>query len=235
MSSSALKRIPDWIWLSLIPVFGAAAIAYAGYTTKTSRWLQIGGGATAVCLLAAIFGQTWLIYLAVPIQFALAMNIKNAYLIKTAPKGKILPSDRETAKLIAEIKGKVDINKCSKDELVYRLGLPIVYANNIESILNSGIMFLHIEDLNKLAEVPEQLCDTIEPMVMFNYYETGAVDANDWQRLNSLPMSELVELGLDRQSAEVICNERQLHGAYRSLVEVKRRTGVPISSYKHLL
>jgi hypothetical protein len=235
MSSSVLKKIPDWIWLSLIPIFGAAAIAYAGYTTKTSRWLQIGTGATALCLLAAVCGQSWLVWLAVPIQFAFAMSIKNPYLIKAAPRGKILPTDRETAKLIAEIKGKVDINKCSKDDLVYRLGLPIVYANNIESILNAGIMFLQIEDLNKLAEVPEQLCETIEPMVMFNYYETGAVDANDWQRLNVLPMSELVELGLDRQSAETICNERQLRGAFRSLVEVKRRTGVPISSYKHLL
>jgi DNA uptake protein ComE-like DNA-binding protein len=235
MSSSVLKKIPDWIWLSLIPIFGAAAIAYAGYTTKTSRWQQIGAGITAACLLAAVCGQSWLVWLAVPIQFALAMNIKNAYLIKSAPRGKILPTDRETAKLIAEIKGKVDINKCSKDELVYRLGLPIVYANNIEAIINAGIMFLHIEDLNKLAEVPEQLCETIEPMVVFNYYESGAVDANDWQRLNILPMSELVELGLDRQSAETICNERQLHGNYRSLVEVKRRTGVPISSYKHLL
>jgi DNA uptake protein ComE-like DNA-binding protein len=235
MSSSALKKIPEWIWWSLFPIFGAATIAYAGYTTKTSRWLQIGAGTAAVCLLAAICGQMWLVWLAVPIQFALAMNIKNAYLIKTAPKGKILPTDRDTAKLIAEIKGKVDINKCSKDDLVYRLGLPIVYANNIEAILNAGIMFLHVEDLTKLAEVPEQLCETIEPMVVFNYYETGAVDANDWQRLNVLPMSELVELGLDRQSAEVICNERQLHGNYRSLVEVKRRTGVPISSYKHLI
>ncbi len=235
MSSSALKKIPDWIWWSLFPLFGALTIAYAGYTTKTNRWLQIGVGITAVCALAALFGQAWLVYLAVPVQFLLAMNIKTAYLIKTAPKGKILPTDRETAKLIAEIKGKVDINKCSKDDLVYRLGLPIVYANNIEAILNAGIMFLHIEDLHKLADVSEQLCETIEPMVVFNYYETGAIDANDWQRLNILPMSELVELGLDRQNAETICNERQLHGVYRSLIEVKRRTGVPISSYKHLI
>jgi hypothetical protein len=41
-------------------------------------------------------------------------------------------------------------------------------------------------------------------------------------------LSLLVELGLDRASAEVICQERQLHGAYRLLVEVKRRTGLPI-------
>jgi DNA uptake protein ComE-like DNA-binding protein len=48
-------------------------------------------------------------------------------------------------------------------------------------------------------------------------------------------MSELVELGLDRNSAAIICHERQIHGAYRSLVEVKRRTGLPIALYKHLI
>ncbi|MFM2304764.1 MAG: hypothetical protein RLZZ135_2176 [Cyanobacteriota bacterium] len=45
----------------------------------------------------------------------------------------------------------------------------------------------------------------------------------------------LSELGLDRASAEVICQQRQLHGAYRSLVEVKRQTGLPIGLYKHLI
>jgi DNA uptake protein ComE-like DNA-binding protein len=48
-------------------------------------------------------------------------------------------------------------------------------------------------------------------------------------------MSELIELGLDPTSAEVICNERALHGSYRSLIEVKRRTGLPLSLYKHLI
>jgi hypothetical protein len=71
-------------------------------------------------------------------------------------------------------------------------------------------------------------------MIAFNYYEKSA-DPIDWQRLNILPMSELIELGLDRNIAAVICNERQLHGAYRSLVEVKRRTGLPINLYKHLI
>ncbi len=234
MSNSALKKIPDWVWYSLCPVFGGLTIAYAGYTTKTDKWWQIGGGVTAVALLASLASISWLVWLAVPIQFAIAMSIKNAYLIKSAPRGMILPSDRATAKAIAEVRGKVDINKCSKDDLVHILGLPIAYANNIELIKAEGYMFTHLEELTQLADVPEKYCEAIEPMIAFNYYERDA-DPIDWQRLNVLPMSELVELGLDRTSAEVICNERQLHGAYRSLVEVKRRTGLPINLYKHLI
>jgi hypothetical protein len=234
MSNAALKQIPDWIWWSLFPVFGGLTIAYAGYLTKTDKWLQMGGGISAIVLLAALASQSWLVYLAVPIQLAIAMNIKNAYLIKSAPRGAILPTDRQTAKLIAEVRGRVDINKCSKDDLVHILGLPIVYSNNIELIKAEGYMFTHLEELTELADVPEKYCEAIEPMIAFNYYEKSA-DPIDWHRLNILPMSELVELGLDRDSATVICNERQLHGAYRSLVEVKRRTGLPINLYKHLI
>jgi hypothetical protein len=234
MSNAALKRIPDWVWWSLCPVFGGLTIAYAGYTTKTDRWLQVGGALSAISLLAAFCGLSWLVYLAVPVQFAIAMNIKNPYLIKSAPRGAILPIDRQIAKSIAQIRGKVDINKCSKDDLVHVLGLPIAYANNIELIKAEGYMFTHLEELTALADVPEQYCQAIEPMIAFNYYEQSD-DPIDWQRLNVLPISELIELGLDRSSAAVICTERQRNGAYRSLVEVKRRTGLPISLYKHLI
>jgi hypothetical protein len=234
MSNAALKQVPDWVWWSLCPIFGALTIAYAGYLSKTDKWLKIGGGISAILLLASLASQSWLIYLAVPIQFAIAMSIKSTYLIKMAPRGSILPTDRKTAQLIADIRGKVDINKCSKDDLVYILGLPIAYSNNIELIKAEGYMFTHIEELTGLADVPEKYCEAIEPLVAFNYYEQFA-DSIDWQRLNILPPSELIELGLDRTTAEVICNERQLHGNYRSLVEVKRRTGLPINLYKHLI
>ncbi len=235
MSSSALKQIPQWILWSLCPVFGGLTIAYAGYLTKTDRWLQIGIGMSAILLLASFGGQSWLVYLAMPVQLAIAMNIKNSYLIKIAPKGTIIPTDRQTAQLIADIKGKIDINKCSKDDLVYQLGLPIVYANNIEAIKAEGHMFLCIEELTELADVPEKYCEAIEPLIAFNYYEQTSIDSIGWQRINILPISQLIELGVDRVNAEVICNERQLNGAYRSLIEVKRRTGLPINLYKHLI
>ncbi|MCY7368478.1 MAG: hypothetical protein LH474_10040 [Chamaesiphon sp.] len=234
MSNSALKQVPNWVWWSLCPVFGALTIAYVGYLTKTDRWLKLGVGISLILLLASLTSQSWLIYLAIPIQFAIAMSIKNTYLIKVAPRGAILPTDRQTAQLIANIRGKVDLNKCSKDDLVHILGLPIAYSNNIELIKAEGYMFLHIEELTGLADVPEKYCEVIEPLIAFNYYEKSD-NPIDWQRLNMLPLSELIELGLDRSSATIICDERQSHGAYRSLVEVRRRTGLPINLYKHLI
>jgi Helix-hairpin-helix motif len=236
MSNESLKQIPQWVWWSLCPVFGALTIAYAGYLTKTNRWLKIGLATSAATLLASIIGLSGLVLIATLVQFVIAISIKNTYLIKIAPRGTILPTDRQTAKLIADIRGQVDINQCSKDDLVHVLGLPIVYANNIESIKAEGFQFIQIDDLRELADVPAQHCQTIEPLVAFRYYETSPSEGLvSWQRLNILALSELVELGLDRASATVICNERQLHGTYRSLIEVKRRTGIPINLYKHLI
>ncbi len=236
MSNESLKQTPQWIWWSLCPVFGALTIAYAGYLTKTNRWLKIGLGLSGATLLASMIGLSGLVFIATLVQFAIAISIKNTYLIKIAPRGTILPTDRRIAKLIADIRGQVDINQCSKDDLVHVLGLPIAYANNIESIKAEGFQFIQIDDLRELADVPEQYCQTIEPLVAFRYYETSPSEGLvSWQRLNILPLSELVELGLDRVSATVICNERQLHGAYRSLIEVKRRTGIPLNLYKHLI
>lgn len=138
------------------------------------------------------------------------------------------------------IRGKVvknvDINTCSIDDLVHLVGIPSIYADNIELIRSEGYHFLDIEDLTQLADLPEDYCRKIEPLIAFTYYEQVAnSDATNWQRLNNLSMSELIELELDQDVAMKICDERHQNGEYRALVEVKRRTGLPISAYKYLI
>ena len=139
-----------------------------------------------------------------------------------------------------KIRGKVvknlDINTCSIDDLVHLAGIPTIYADNIDLIRLEGYQFLNLEDLTQLADLPEDYCHKIEPLIAFAYHERFAhYDATNWQRLNSLSMSELIELELDSDVAMKICDERHQNGEYRALVEVKRRTGVPISAYKHLI
>jgi DNA uptake protein ComE-like DNA-binding protein len=234
MSNHLFKQLPNWAWLCLIPVFGGLGLAYAGYTSKTPKWTKIGIGITIAAVIISVLDLPLIYLILWAAPFTIALNIKTAYLIKTAPRGSILPDNRKIAQLIAESKGKVDINKCSKDDLVHVLGLPIVYANNIESLKVDGYVFTHIEELTELADVPEKYCEVIEPLVAFNYYDKSAYLSN-WQRLNQLPMSELIELGIDRDSAAVIVDERQLRGTYRSLLDVKKRTGLPLSLYKHII
>jgi DNA uptake protein ComE-like DNA-binding protein len=234
MSNHLLKQVPNWAWLCLCPLFGGLGLVYAGQTSKTPKWTKIGIGITVAAVIVSVINQPFLYLILWVAPFAIAMNIKTTYLIKTAPRGTILPDNRQMAQLIADNKGKIDINKCSKDDLVHVLGLPIVYANNIESIKSEGYIFTHIEELTELADVPEKYCEVVEPLIVFTYYDKSNYLSN-WQRLNQLPLSELIELGVDRDSAAVIVDERQMRGAYRSLLDVKRRTGLPISLYKHIL
>jgi TM2 domain-containing membrane protein YozV len=134
------------------------------------------------------------------------------------------------------IKNKLDINNCSTNDLVHIAGLLPNYAENIALIRSEGYHFLDLEDLTQLADLPDDYCRKIEPLIAFTYYEQAAnYDATNWQRLNSLSMPELIELGLDGDIAMKICDERHQNGEYRALVEVKRRTGLPISAYKHLI
>ncbi len=134
------------------------------------------------------------------------------------------------------IKNKLDINNCSTNDLVHIAGLLPNHAENIALIRSEGYQFLGLEDLTELADIPDNFCRKIEPFISFYYYEkSGDFYPTNWQQLNSLSMSELIEMELDRDVAMKICDERHQNGEYRALVEVKRRTGLPISAYKRII
>jgi DNA uptake protein ComE-like DNA-binding protein len=236
MSKVDLKSNPDWVWWTLIPVVGGLIIAYVGNKHKLKNWVNIGWGVStsSMVLLLGLGVQTSIICLSAAIGLSAAMYLKREYLIKISPRDAIAITDRQTSTLVAQIKGKIDINKCSKDELVRGLGLPIVYANDIETVRTAGHIFTHIEELTDLIGIPQSKCDIIEPSIAFNYYDDASYYSN-WQRLNLLPSSELVELGIGFDTANAIVSERQRAGNYRSLVDIQRRTGLPINLYKHLI
>ncbi|MDQ2100104.1 MAG: helix-hairpin-helix domain-containing protein [Tychonema bourrellyi B0820] len=207
------------------------AIVYAGQKTNIRSWIGWGAGFTLAALAvssSANFGL--LIWIA---QIVTAFSLKKRYLIKTAPRGLLVPATAINAEELANIRGKIDINECTKDDLVRVLGLPIVYANDIESLQNEGYIFTHAEELSEIAGVPEGHVRRIAPMICFSYnYQKEA--RFTWKRLNILSPQELIESGLDRVVAEKIVRERQIKGEYKSVIDVKRRTGLPFDSYRHL-
>lgn len=224
------QKTPNWVWFSFIPVFGGLAISYAGYQGKFSRWLWLGIGFTTVSMIlsgSSIYPLIW------GSQIITAFYLRKRYLVKTAPRNLLIP-DAATAELMAQTRGQVDINTCSKDELVYELGLPIVYANDIELVRDEGYMFTHLEELNDLAGIPESQLRRIAPLVIF-CYDVHKESSISWRRLNTMSEPELIALGLDNEFARKIIAERDIKGPYRCLVDIKRRTGIPLSYYTHLL
>ncbi len=226
-----LRQTPSWVWYSFIPYFGGLSICYAGQKINMRSWIGWGAGFTLAAIAlssSANFGT--LVWIA---QIVTAFTLKKRYLIKTAPRGLLVPATATNAEELANVRGQIDINECTKDDMVRILGLPIVYANDIESLQNEGYLFTHAEELSEIAGVPESHVRRIAPMICFSYnYQKESQFS--WKRLNSLSPEELIENGLDRLVAETIVTERQSKGVYKSVVDVKRRTGLPFDSYRHI-
>jgi len=225
-------KIPQWVWWSLFPYFGGISFIYAGWKIKKNPWILCGIGFVTSSLIMGSLIESFAVIIPF-IQLATAFKFKQEYLIKTAPKGVLIPSF-EIAQLMAKYKGQIDINNCSQDDLVYGLGLPIVYANDLQLLKEEGYMFTHLEELVDLVGIPEQILRRIEPLIIFTYDINKETDIS-WRRLNSFSLNELIFNGIDPENARKIVHERNNNGAYKSFLDVKKRTGIPINIYRHLV
>ncbi len=228
--SKLLTKIPNWVWFSFIPIFGGLSLVYAGNKAKTRSWIWLGLGITGIgCLLSytEIFPLVWIF------QIGTSFYLKKKFLLKTGLK-RIAITDRQTANIVAEYRGKIDINTASKDELVYDLDMPIVYANNIEMMRQEGYIFTYVEELTEIAGIPETYVRKIEPLVTFSYNINQDLDIS-WRRLNSYSKSQLIESGISSEAAGKIVAEREKNGSYNSIIDVKRRTGLGLTYYRHLI
>ena len=226
------EQIPSWIWVAFIPALGGIAHIYAGWKGKKKPWMVWGSGFIAGSIIASSLSPQ-LSFLVWTGQIVTAFMFRREYLIATAPKGVLIPSS-QVALLMAEKKGQIDINQCTKDEMVYDLGLSIIYANDIELMRNEGYIFTDIDELSEVVGIPESTLRRIEPLIVFRYDVNKEVEVS-WRRLNSLSVEELVNQGIERVNAEKIVDERTNRGTYQSLIDVRKRTGIPVSVYKHLV
>lgn len=216
----------DWIWLSLVPVFGGLVIAKAGKKTNNQSWLSVGIALTIISLIFLTKESFIVIWFA---QIGLGLYIRQQ--LNSHP---IASVNRTNSTQSFSPLEKIDINSCSTNDLVYKLGLPIVYANDIVSVRNEGHIFTHLEELHFLAGLPENYLKKLEPLVIFAYDIRQEVDVS-WRCLNYYSVAELVNLGLDFSVADKIVAEREKNGVYRSAIEVRNRTGIPLKSYQQLL
>jgi DNA uptake protein ComE-like DNA-binding protein len=232
---SWFDQTPQWVWWSCIPALGGGAIAYAGVKSGSNIWIGVGAGFVASAIIFPsipfLSGLWTIVWIA---QIATAFALKRAYLAKTYPKDLALPDDANLFAAIAAHRPKVDINACSKNDLVNVLGLPIVYANDIDSLRAEGHIFTSLEELHDILEISNSMLKKIEPMVVFSY-DYRQESGYSWKRINSMNVDELISLGIEPQVAGAIASERQSRGEFKSIMDIKKRTGIPFSAYKHLV
>jgi DNA uptake protein ComE-like DNA-binding protein len=227
-----LKQTPVWVWCAFIPAVGGLAIAYAGRKTHTSEWIYYGLGISAGAIALGTYPIAALIWVA---QIILALGLRQPFLRKTLPANSYIPfGDYQSAHLLAEVHGKIDINTCSKDEMIRRLGLPIVYANDIDLMRHDGYQFTHLEELSEIAGLPESYLAKLQSLVVFSY-NINKEHHGSWRRLNAYSVPELTALGMQADIAERLVAERSERGDFRSVVEIKKRTGVSFRAYQSLM
>jgi len=224
-------QTPAWVWWSFFPGFGGLAISYAGYKSNTQPWIAIGLGCTALALVTSSSGLAAWMWLT---QIGIAFYLKRQFLVKTYPKHLSISEDSDLIKQISSTRKRVDINDCSKNELVNSLGIPIVYANDIETLRNEGFIFTHLEELSEIIGIPESKVTMIAPLVTFSYDHKKELNVS-WKRLNTFSLQDFVNFGLTLEVAQKIVKERERGGDYKSLIDVKRRTRILFSSYQSLM
>ncbi|MDV3002132.1 MAG: hypothetical protein N5P05_003738 [Chroococcopsis gigantea SAG 12.99] len=224
-----LNKSSGWILLGLIPGFGGLAIMYAGSLVNRRNWILTGLSFTLLSLLLGTQGLGTVIWLS---QVGMTLYVYQKAGRLSLDNSKL--QDR-LAPLIATKKGmKIDINTSSKHDLVYELGLPIVYANNIESLVNDGYMFTHLEELVEIAGLPSNYLPKISPYVVFSYDVSKEHDLS-WRRINSYSAEDLMILGLAGNVATKLIAEREKNGDYQSVIDIKNRTGIPIRNYQQII
>lgn len=231
--SSWFNQIPTWIKITWIPVIGGGAIAYAGYVIKNNTWILLGMGLVGISAIAAIlFGFRAEVLGAMYLgQVVAGLMFKQEFLVKSYPRHLPLPKDLKLFQAVAAERPKIEINTCSKDDLVNRLGMPIVYANDVLAMREDGYIFTYPEELTEILGIPTATVQKISAFITFSYYQEQEYS---WQRVNYLRIEELVSLGLELKVAVAIAQERELNGDYRSLMDIKKRTGILFSSYRQL-
>jgi DNA uptake protein ComE-like DNA-binding protein len=227
---SWFDQTPKWVWWSFFPALGGGAIAYAGAKTGSNIWIGIGAGFVAIAIIFSSSSFATLIWIA---QVATAFALKREYLTKTYPNHLPLPEDPKLFSAIASSRPKIEINSCSKNDLVNVLVLPIVYANDIDSLRVEGHIFTSLEELHDILEIPNATLKKIESMVIFSYDYRQEIGYS-WKRVNSMSVDDLIAMGIEPQVATAIATERQLRGEFKSIMDIKKRTGIPFSSYRQI-
>lgn len=225
------KKTPSWVWFSAIPIVGGLSIVYAGNKINRFSWINTGIFITALSFVASsshLLGFIWLG------QIAVAFSLKDKYIEQIDNKQQLSNNNYNCPQLLPTTKTKIDINNCSKDDLVHGLGLPIVYANEIESALNEGHIFTHIEELIDIAGIPDTYIQKLEPLIIFSYDIKKEADVS-WRKCNTFSEQELVAYRLEPTVAAKIIKERKKRGTYKSFSDLRKRTKLPLNQLTNLL
>jgi len=222
--------IPRWFYGVGIPGWGWLVLLWAGYQLK-DRWtilLALGyGGATLLGWM--VDPLAWLPLVAWMAGIAHMTVLKDQYAMQlqlAQPQAAI--QTIQQARLAQQVGVRVDINRATQDEMVYRLNLSILLVNRILEFRRAGVMFTSMEELASQAGIPLAKLKIVEPILCFAYYEPITTSSERWTQVNALSAEQISrEFKIDLELSHKLVAERDLHGSFTSLVQLRSRVGIP--------
>lgn len=124
----------------------------------------------------------------------------------------------------AEMGIAIDANRASIDDWLRLPGLSIRQATLLTQLSASGVVFYGLEDLAAALGVTVAQLEPWTPVLRFYFYDPEAASFQRTLDANHATVDELERLpGVDRALAERMIRDRQERGAFRSLIDLKRR------------
>ncbi|BAC91092.1 helix-hairpin-helix domain-containing protein [Gloeobacter violaceus] len=219
----------NWRWLLAVPIVNWLGLMLAGQEVRKPswvRWAVVYAILSSLGVIAGTVAGEWFLFwtvwgLVAAHTFQVQSEYQNRLLLMQDSQQR-LQSDQDM-RLARELGMGIDINRCSIDDLLRLPGLSIIEARRIVEARRSGGPYLSADELIERADLSSIKVRRLEPLLQFCYYEPPValpvtLDVNE----ASVVQLEQLE-GLDTHLAVRIVREREQHGDYPSLGDLRDR------------
>jgi DNA uptake protein ComE-like DNA-binding protein len=131
-------------------------------------------------------------------------------------------------RLAAELGMQIDVNRACVDDWLRLPGLSIHQARSLVSLSQSGVQFHALEDIAAALSLPVHRLAPLLPVLQFCYYDANSLNEVQPLNPNTATLEMLTQIpAVDLFLARAIVQNRQTHGAYRSMADLQRRLALP--------
>lgn len=231
----------NWKWWLAVPGVNWLGLLFAGLQARKPDWVRLAfiyAALSSVCLGIGLLSGNWFLFWVAWLEIAVHSSwIQGEYQSRLAfianPRRR-LTSDTDL-RLAQELGMGIDINRASIDDLLRLPGMSIIEARRIVEARSSSGPYLSADELVERAEISANKVRNLEALLQFCYYETTPALTTHCD-INDASASELAQIeGISAALADRIVLEREAHGEYASLSELRDRLALPARTVARLV
>lgn len=126
--------------------------------------------------------------------------------------------------IAVELGIRIDVNQATIDDWLRLPGFSIHQARSLVELVRMGVQFVCIEDVAAAIGVSLQQIQAYEPILVFAYYDRLSPLSPEKINPNLASESEIAAIpGIESNLAQNWIANRQQHGNYRNLIDLKSR------------